>query len=381
MNRVARLLSAVLAVCSPLLVTAQEATPPASEAPAAPATPPAITWQIAQMEGTVNVKADAAAPWAAAQLNQTLPPGASVQTAVDGSAVLKAGDLAGVTMKSNTIIAVSSLSQDGETTRAEVKALSGKALFLVNKLKTQESSFKVETPTAVVGVRGTAFGVAVAEDGESSRVACFNGEVGVQATGAEAGEVVLKERMGTTVVKNKAPFPPETLPDNEWAEWERVKAEVQTSTIMASVVPAIGGMIEMHQLQNAEADRILNEAKLAMRGNKKAEEDFKVYEAAIVQFFRDAQATPAADAGLEALLNDPGVGGWKGPYLAAGSNLLDPYGRPYKWLVKKSPAGKDVYEVRSGGPDGIVGNDDDHVKLITRARLERLAKETTPAAP
>jgi hypothetical protein len=335
-------------------------------------------WQIVEVSGVVQVKADAGASWATPQLNQPLNAGASVHTGPDGKATLKVGSAAGVNVASNTTVEVGALSQSGETVKVESRTISGKALFLVNKLKTQDSSFKVETPTAIVGVRGTAFLVSVAEGGESSRVACFTGEVSVKGRGPEAGEVLVKEKMGTSVVKNMPPTPPEALIEKDAAEWERMKSEIQNSAPMASLAPAIGGMIEMHQLQNAEADRILGEANRAIKGNKKADQDFKVFEAAIVQYFKDTSALLTKEEGLDALMKDNKAPGWKGPYLAKESNLLDPYGRPYKWLIKKSPAGKDIYEVRSGGPDGIVGNEDDHVKQFNRSRIERMAKEEKP---
>jgi ferric-dicitrate binding protein FerR (iron transport regulator) len=365
----------------PVLAQQPAAAPAAAPAPAAPTAPPApLLWQIVEVTGTVQIKADAGATWSNAHPNQTLTAGASVRTGADGKATLKAGDAAGVNVQPGATIEVGALSQSGDTVKMDSKTISGKALFLVNKLKTQDSSFKVETPTAIVGVRGTAFSVSVAEDGESSRVACFTGEVSVKGRGPEPGEVLVKEKMGTSVVKNKPPAPPEVLSEAEAAEWERMKSEIQLSTPLASLAPAIGGMIEMHKLQNAEADRILNEANRAIKGNKKADQDFKVFEAALVQYFRDTSAVPTKEEGLDALMKDTKAPGWKGPYLAKESNLLDPYGRAYKWLVKKSPAGKDIYEVRSGGPDGIVGNDDDHVKQLNRSRIEKMAKEEKPVS-
>ncbi|MSR64878.1 MAG: hypothetical protein EXS18_03755 [Verrucomicrobiae bacterium] len=349
-----------------------------TSAPPAAVAAPAATWQIVELTGNVQVRATATGDWANGQVNTDLPIGATVRTGDDGKAVLKAADAAGVTMQPKTTIEVGQLTRSNDVTKVEVKALTGKALFLVNKLKTQDSSFKVETPTAVVGVRGTAFVIKVADDAESSRVAVYTGEVGVQGKGDEPGLVIVKEKMGTNIVRNKPPTPPEALAEAEAAEWEKMKSDIQHSTPMASLVPAIGGMIEMHQLQNAEADKLISDASRAIKGNKKSEQEFKVFEAAIVVFFKDTGELPTKEQGLKALLEDPGVKGWHGPYLDKSSNFLDPYGRPYKWLSKKSPAGKDFFEVRSGGPDGFVGNEDDHVKMIRPASIQKLASENKP---
>ena len=138
-------------------------------------------------------------------------------------------------------------------------------------------------------------------------------------------------------------------------------------------------MIEMHQLQHAEADKILRDANLMIRGTKKAEQDFKVFWAALAEYFKDTGAAPTAEQGLNALLNDLQVEGWKGPYLDKESNLLDPYGRAYRWIINKSPAGKDILELRSAGPDGIPGNEDDHRDILHLWKLERMTKESQPA--
>jgi hypothetical protein len=350
-----------------------------TSAPPVAAAAPAATWQIVELSGNVQVRASGTGDWANGQINKDLPNGATVRTGDDGKAVIKAADAAGVTMQPKTTIEVGQLTRSNDTTKVEIKTLGGKALFLVNKLKTQDSSFKVETPTAVVGVRGTAFAVKVSDDAESSRVAVYTGEVGVQGKGGEPGLVIVKEKMGTNIVRNKPPTPPEALAEAEAAEWEKLKSDIQHSTPMASLVPAIGGMIEMHQLQNAEAEKLIGDANRAIKGNKKSDQDFKVFEAAIVVYFKDTGELPTKEQGLKALLEDPGVKGWHGPYLDKSSNFLDPYGRPYKWLAKKSPAGKDFFEVRSGGPDGFVGNEDDHVKMIRPSSIQKLASESKPA--
>lgn len=368
----------VFGMCSLVvpLLHSQE-SPPSTTA----AAPSGAGWQLVQIEGNVQVKVGANADWAAAQLNQPLPESAIVRTGADGKAVIKGQDAAGVTLQANASVQVGGLSVSGTTTKAGCTAISGKSLFLINKLKSQDSSFQVETPTAVVGVRGTAFGVEVDEVGARSRVAVFTGEVSVSGKGDQPGMVIVKEKMGTNIVKNQPPSNPEALSEAEQAEWERVKTELQTITPIASVIPAIGGMVEMHQLQNAEAEKIIGDANRLIKGTKKADQDFKVFWAAMVEFYKDTGKAPTADQGLNAFLADPSLPGWKGPYLDKESNLLDPYGRPYKLTWSKSPTNKDIYEIRSGGPDGIPGNEDDHKDVLYHWKLEKLAKESKPAAP
>src|ERR1051325_3179365 len=110
--------------------------------PSAPATNGPPTWQIVQVAGVVQIKTNSAASWIGGMTGQILENGGSLRTGPDGKTLLKALDIAGVTIESNATIEVGLLTRTGDTVRAEAKALSGKALFLVNKLKTQDSSFK-----------------------------------------------------------------------------------------------------------------------------------------------------------------------------------------------------------------------------------------------
>ena len=62
---------------------------------------------------------------------------------------------------------------------------------------------------------------------------------------------------------------------------------------------------------------------------------------------------PATRQGLEALLNDPGAPGWKGPYINA--LLPDPWRRPYRY----EHATNGLPKLFTGGPDRKPGTPDD----------------------
>ena len=55
----------------------------------------------------------------------------------------------------------------------------GKIKGVVGKLKRKNDKFEIYTPTAVVGIRGTTFGVSVKTEDET-KVAVFSGEVEVK---------------------------------------------------------------------------------------------------------------------------------------------------------------------------------------------------------
>ena len=73
-------------------------------------------------------------------------------------------------------------------------------------------------------------------------------------------------------------------------------------------------------------------------------------------FEQDTGRYPTASEGLQALVEDPGIGGWQGPYLKSGVKA-DPWGTPYSYTF--SADGNGQYVLVSAGPDMQVGSDDD----------------------
>ena len=76
---------------------------------------------------------------------------------------------------------------------------------------------------------------------------------------------------------------------------------------------------------------------------------------ALRTFELDCMRTPTEQEGLMALTENPGLKGWRGPYLRSETTLVDPWGNPLNY---RSPAGKD-FTVMSAGPDKLFGTRDD----------------------
>ncbi len=74
---------------------------------------------------------------------------------------------------------------------------------------------------------------------------------------------------------------------------------------------------------------------------------------ALDQFRLDTGRYPTTSEGLNALLTDPGVPGWDGPYLKKAAPN-DPWGRPYHY---ESPGTHGDYDLISYGADGSPGGD------------------------
>jgi len=73
-------------------------------------------------------------------------------------------------------------------------------------------------------------------------------------------------------------------------------------------------------------------------------------------FEQDIGRYPTTDEGLEALVNDPGLEGWRGPYLKGGLKP-DPWETAYAYALDADDPGR--YTLASAGPDRQLGTEDD----------------------
>lgn len=109
------------------------------------------------------------------------------------------------------------------------------------------------------------------------------------------------------------------------------------------------------------------------------------------EFFADTGRFPTEGEGLTALVNDPGVTGWSGPYVGGSSQdpasevLDDAFGENYLYDLSPTtnPAGAADVLVASGGSDQsitfgsvgntwtIAGNGDDILVLVSQSALNR----------
>jgi len=73
-------------------------------------------------------------------------------------------------------------------------------------------------------------------------------------------------------------------------------------------------------------------------------------------FEQDTGRYPTTEEGLQALIADPQLPSWRGPYIKSNSIPLDPWGNEYKYSYTSSDF---LYEIISAGPDGTAGTEDD----------------------
>ena len=85
-----------------------------------------------------------------------------------------------------------------------------------------------------------------------------------------------------------------------------------------------------------------------------AKAQIEMFGQALDQFRLDIGRYPTTSEGLEALIKDPGIEGWDGPYLRKNVIPKDPWGKPYEY---QSPGSRGDYDLYSYGKDGSPGGE------------------------
>jgi hypothetical protein len=91
--------------------------------------------------------------------------------------------------------------------RSTVNILMGRVRFYVERLGGRPNPYRVETPTALIAVRGTVFDVAV-DGSQYTEVFCREGQVVVESIGLPNREVIVNRGFHTLVVPGQAPMTP-----------------------------------------------------------------------------------------------------------------------------------------------------------------------------
>lgn len=84
----------------------------------------------------------------------------------------------------------------------------------------------------------------------------------------------------------------------------------------------------------------------------------------LITYKVDVNRLPTTEQGLQALLEDPGVKGWHGPYVSDPEDLADSWGESFEY--EYTPKG---VKLVSPGPDNQMGTDDD-ITVLNGKRIE-----------
>ncbi len=83
---------------------------------------------------------------------------------------------------------------------------------------------------------------------------------------------------------------------------------------------------------------------------------------ALDQFKLDVGRYPTTEEGLRALIENPGVEGWDGPYLKKRKIPKDPWGRDY---IYRCPGEHGEYDLFSYGADGKPGGEGENADITS----------------
>jgi general secretion pathway protein G len=123
------------------------------------------------------------------------------------------------------------------------------------------------------------------------------------------------------------------------------------------IIGVLSGMV-VTQLSGRSHEARITRANADMKGHLSL---------ALDMFEQDTGRYPTSEEGLSALVVNPGVSGWKGPYLKAGL-YKDPWDNDYRYTL--DPNDPRQYRLTSLGPDGQAGTEDDVVfGLIEQGNL------------
>jgi len=155
--------------------------------------------------GKVLVMKPGETEWVSGVQGMTLGVDYKIKTQSGGHAAVTFFEGSTIELEGSTEISLSELALDGTASHIGIEQTLGKTVSRVQKLIDPESSYEVETVSAIAAVRGTEFYVSVTRSGTTT-VGSTEGEVVVAAQGVE---VELAEGERTTVSPGKPPGEPE----------------------------------------------------------------------------------------------------------------------------------------------------------------------------
>jgi hypothetical protein len=164
------------------------------------------TVAVSSVLGQVEWKTVTAATFSPLQQStQMVHVGDQVRTGPNAQLVLTLPDNSYMVVSENSTLTI----QDfwGSSIRNILTLMMGKARFYIQHVGGSPNPYQVQTPTALIAVRGTIFDVIV-NDPKSTEVSCLEGSVKVETIGMPDREVILEEGKKTLVRAGAFPVMP-----------------------------------------------------------------------------------------------------------------------------------------------------------------------------
>ena len=169
---------------------------------------------LTSVAGSVFVKTGEGAEQAARQ-GDTVEPGARLRTGDDGNAEVTFGDGSKLQIRPGTQVALSGTKRPEK--KSSIVLFFGRVWSKVTRSVGGDTSYEVNTPNAVAGVRGTEFETAVADDG-TAKVRVTEGKVAVSSDAGNQGSSVTKGQ--ESVATGEGVGDPTQSGDPNWDEFK-----------------------------------------------------------------------------------------------------------------------------------------------------------------
>ena len=177
-----------------------------------------LTAAVQIMAGSAEVHPKGLTVWQPLQDGDYVKAGDTVRTGEESTVELRWVDGTRMRLAPHTTVEVRKCTfhqiEDTQTSLFYLRL--GQIWVRLTKKLTTDSRFEVQTPTAVAGVRGTVFSVAVAPDGRTD-ISVYEGMVQVRA---QRHEFLLRERQRLAVDRMKGTLGPQTLTPADLAAWQ-----------------------------------------------------------------------------------------------------------------------------------------------------------------
>lgn len=161
--------------------------------------------QVSSLNGKAEIRSASSSAFQALTMsNRQVQVGDQIRTGPGSSVVLTLPDSSYMVVSENTDMIIQDFWSGG--LRSTVNLMLGRVRFYINAFGGRPNPYRVQTPTALIAVRGTIFDVVV--DPAQTEVYCFEGQVAVESAGLSDREVILNPGWHTLVSPGRYPLPP-----------------------------------------------------------------------------------------------------------------------------------------------------------------------------
>lgn len=169
--------------------------------------------------------------WQRASSGTTLFTGDGIQTYKGSSAVIIFADKTRVKVSEKSILRIKVVRKrvkpEEKPSLVDIKMKVGRVWVRVKKVISPTSTFEVETPSALVGVRSTLLSLGVREDGGT----VVSVKEGVVEIFGETSSVLVEEGKEAEIeIEKMEPEPPKAMSPEEGKRWEKEKEWVESVT-------------------------------------------------------------------------------------------------------------------------------------------------------